>query len=150
MNVLEHIDDDCEAVRQVARILKPGGVAVIEVPAGPHLYDLYDEHLQHYRRYSVRMLASLAATAGLTIVERSHLGCFVYPGFALVKRWNQRRSAAAPAVKQRIVGADITRTGGSWPLRQLFRCEGWLGRLISFPFGIRCVLVCRRPPEQAS
>jgi SAM-dependent methyltransferase len=150
LNVLEHIENDREAVRQVARILRPGGIAVIEVPAGPHLYDLYDEHLQHYRRYSVSMLASLAATAGLTVVDQSHLGCLAYPAFALVKRWNQRLSAAQPVAKQRVVEANITRTRGSRLLQGLFRWEGWLGRFISFPFGIRCVLVCQRPPERTA
>ena len=41
LNVLEHIDDHSSAIAQVARVLKPGGVAVVEVPAGPHLYDTY-------------------------------------------------------------------------------------------------------------
>jgi ubiquinone/menaquinone biosynthesis C-methylase UbiE len=38
---LEHIEDDREAIKQVYRILKPGGVAVIEVPAGPQLFDIF-------------------------------------------------------------------------------------------------------------
>src|SRR5205085_10979289 len=51
LNVLEHIENDAGAMEQVARILKPGGAAVIEVPAGPHLYDVYDKVLMHFRRY---------------------------------------------------------------------------------------------------
>ena len=150
LNVLEHVENDREAVRQTARILKPGGVAVIEVPAGPHLFDVYDEHLQHFRRYSQSALKSLAVAAGLTIVEASHLGCLAYPAFALVKRRNQRFLAAHPEAKQRLVEASITRTTESGLLRLLFRCEDWLGRRMSFPFGIRCVLVCRRPLEAAA
>jgi SAM-dependent methyltransferase len=37
LNVLEHIHDDQSALHQVYRILKPGGLVVIEVAAGPHL-----------------------------------------------------------------------------------------------------------------
>ena len=37
LNVLEHIQDHEGALRQLYRILKPGGVVIIEVPAGPHL-----------------------------------------------------------------------------------------------------------------
>jgi SAM-dependent methyltransferase len=145
LNVLEHVEDDREAVRQTARILKPGGIAVIEVPAGPHLFDVYDEHLRHYRRYSLGGLTAMAVAAGLTIVERSHLGCLAYPGFALVKRRNQRYLAAHPDAKKRLVEGNITGTSGSRLLRLLFRGEEWLGRHVSFPFGIRCVLVCQRP-----
>jgi SAM-dependent methyltransferase len=49
LNILEHIEDDVRAVRHIYRILRPGGVAVIEVPAGPHLYDIYDRKLLHFR-----------------------------------------------------------------------------------------------------
>jgi SAM-dependent methyltransferase len=150
LNVLEHIEDDGGALRHVARVLKPGGIAIIEVPAGPHLYDVYDEHLQHHRRYSADALAALARAAGLAVIERSHLGCLAYPPFALVKRRNRRRLAAHPVVKQQIVKASIAGTSGSGMLRLLFRFEGWLGRRISFPFGIRCVVVCRRPSEAAA
>jgi len=148
LNVLEHIDNDREAMRQVVRILKPGGIAIIEVPAGPHLYDVYDEYLQHYRRYSSASLASLMSTVGLEVLRQSHLGCSVYPAFAIVKRRNRR--AADPAAKRRIVESRIRQTRASVALKQLLRLEGWLGRLCSFPFGIRCVAVGRKPLEPAT
>ena len=42
LNVLEHIEDDVAPTKHIARMLKPDGVAVIEVPAGPELFDDYD------------------------------------------------------------------------------------------------------------
>jgi SAM-dependent methyltransferase len=145
LNVLEHIEDDREAVRRVAGILRPGGVAIVEVPAGPRLYDVYDEYLQHHRRYSASALASLLSDAGLTLLEQSHLGCTVYPAFALVKHWRRRMAAADPAVKRRVVEASIQNTRGSVLVRGLLTCESWLGRYVSFPFGIRCVAIGRKP-----
>ena len=53
LNVLEHIERDDLALAQLHRILKPGGVLVLEVPAGPGLYDGYDAYLMHYRRYAM-------------------------------------------------------------------------------------------------
>jgi len=146
LNVLEHIGHDLDAMRQVARILRPGGIAVVEVPAGPHLYDAYDEHLQHYRRYSASSLRSLLASAGLTIVDQSHLGVFAYPGFIAVKRRNQRfLNAADSDVRRQLVETEIRQTRGSRLLRGVLRVEAWLGRFVSFPFGIRCVAVGRKP-----
>jgi SAM-dependent methyltransferase len=146
LNVLEHIDNDREAVRQVVRILKPGGIAIVEVPSGPHLYDVYDEYLKHYRRYSSASLAALMSKEGLEILQQSHLGCSVYPAFAMVKRRNQR-NATDPAAKRRIVESRIRQTRASIVLKQLLRFETWLGRRCSFPFGIRCVAVGRKPFE---
>src|SRR5436190_884124 len=81
LNVLEHIDDDELALRQIFRILRPGGFAHIEVPAGPGLYDIYDEQLMHHRRYRRSELLERARRAGFSIVRSTHLGVFVYPAF---------------------------------------------------------------------
>src|SRR3979411_1354841 len=59
LNVLEHIEDDAAAARHIARMLKPGGVAVIEVPAGPELFDDYDRELKHFRRYTLQNICSV-------------------------------------------------------------------------------------------
>ena len=64
LNVLEHIENDVAATRHIARMLKPGGVAVIEVPAGPELFDDYDRQLQHFRRYTLPGLCKVIEGAG--------------------------------------------------------------------------------------
>ncbi|MFI5245849.1 MAG: methyltransferase domain-containing protein, partial [Gemmatimonadales bacterium] len=145
LNVLEHIEDDRGALREVARILRPGGVAVIEVPAGPKLYDVYDEYLRHHRRYSASGLARSLEEAGLTRLERSHLGCLLYPAFALAKHRNQRATADDVESKRRSVEASIAQTRRSAVVRVVLHAEAWLGRHVSFPFGIRCVAVARKP-----
>ena len=144
LNVLEHIEDHHAAVGHVARILKPGGIAVVEVPAGPHLFDAYDEFLQHKRRYTARGLADLLHAHSLAIVSASHLGWTVYPGFAFVKRRNQQRAAATPEARQRIVEANIAGTRSSVIMRSLMQIEAALGRIVSVPFGIRAVAVARK------
>lgn len=77
LNILEHIENDAAALQQTYRILKPGGFAVIEVPAGPHLYDIYDKTLMHYRRYKLSNLCELAKRQGFKIITKSHLGFFL-------------------------------------------------------------------------
>jgi len=69
LNVLEHIEDDALALHQVYRILKPGGIAVIQVPANQRLYDVYDLLLMHHRRYSLRELRQIAQKAGFQIAK---------------------------------------------------------------------------------
>jgi SAM-dependent methyltransferase len=145
LNVLEHIKDDQGAVAQVFRILKPGGVAVVEVPAGPHLYDAYDEFLQHERRYTAAALRTLLEACGLAVVEASHLGFSVYPAFAMVKRRNQRLGAASPEAKRQVVEANIRQTRASALLSAALVAEAALGRLVSYPAGIRVVAVARKP-----
>lgn len=142
LNVLEHINDDAAAVRQVYRILKPGGIAVIEVPAGPHLYDVYDKLLLHCRRYSLTALCSLMENVSFQITEQSHLGFFAYPGFWLVKQRNRRLLSQEKALQRRIVEQNIRDTGNSRLLSLIMRVELALGRWVSYPFGIRCLVTC--------
>jgi 2-polyprenyl-3-methyl-5-hydroxy-6-metoxy-1,4-benzoquinol methylase len=51
-NVLEHIEDDSEAIIKLFNILRPGGGLGIFVPANMFLYSNIDSKLGHYRRYS--------------------------------------------------------------------------------------------------
>ena len=145
LNVLEHIKDDRGAVAHVARVLKPGGVAVIEVPAGPHLYDPYDEHLQHERRYTSRTLRALLERGGLQVVELSHLGFSVYPAFVRVKRRNQKLGATSVEARRRVVESNIQSTKSGMLLGWALRIEAMVGRWVSYPIGIRVVAVARKP-----
>ncbi len=144
LNVLEHIDDDKAAVQQIYRILKPGGIAIIEVPAGPHLYDIYDKMLLHRRRYTLSGLLDLVHKTGFDVLKQSHLGFFVYPGFSMIKRKNKHLSLSDDSAIQEIVEKDIKNTGDSRLLKFLMQIELLLGRWISYPFGIRCLVTCTK------
>lgn len=145
LNVLEHIEDHQEAVRQVARILKPGGIVVVEVPAGPQLYDVYDKFLRHYRRYRASEVRQILADGGLTVVSQSHLGSLPYPAFAFIKRRNRRWLNAPEQVQQAIVERAIRDSGHGGFLKWTTAVEEWLARWVDFPIGIRCVAVAVKP-----
>lgn len=68
-NVFEHIEDHVGALKQVATHLRPGGKAVIFVPAGPIAFGKLDRELGHYRRYTVASLRQAMQDAGLEWVE---------------------------------------------------------------------------------
>lgn len=145
LNVLEHIDDDFQALRELHRILKPGGMAHIEVPVGPACYDLYDEVLMHYRRYRLSELQKKCQLAGFSIERATHLGFLLYPAFWAVKKKNRLRNKNLDLFKKRdIVVRQIKATDRNWLLEELFRFEMRLGRLFAFPIGIRAVLRLKR------
>lgn len=68
-NVFEHIEDHVSALKQVTNHLRPGGKAVIFVPAGPIAFGKLDQELGHYRRYTVATLRQAMQDAGLEWVE---------------------------------------------------------------------------------
>jgi len=140
LNVLEHIDDHEQALNELFRILADDGIAHVEVPAGPHLYDIYDEHLMHYRRYQLKDLVSLAKKIGFSVLKATHLGFAVYPAFWWTKMRNRRKLKIAAEEKARLVAQLIRKTRSSLPMNVLMNLETSIGRFVSYPWGIRCVV----------
>ncbi|MFF5212928.1 class I SAM-dependent methyltransferase [Streptosporangium sp. NPDC000396] len=67
MNVLEHIEEDVEALRSLAKVTLPGGRIIIWVPGYMQLYGDFDRKVGHVTRYTPATLRSTVSKAGLDI-----------------------------------------------------------------------------------
>jgi glycosyltransferase involved in cell wall biosynthesis len=67
LNVLEHIEDDLGALRNIRSMLQQGGRAVILVPQDQSIYNSLDEELGHFRRYSEEQLRQRMTEAGFHV-----------------------------------------------------------------------------------
>jgi 2-polyprenyl-3-methyl-5-hydroxy-6-metoxy-1,4-benzoquinol methylase len=148
-NMLEHVADDQQALTEIRRILVPGGLAALVVPFGHNLYDYYDRFLGHERRYRAAELATKAMGAGLEVVRVEHLGQLLYPPFWLVKKRNRmlrerlRGDALRAQVEQDIAGTTNSRLGAmACDVEKRLTRRG-----IRFPFGIRELVVLRKPAK---
>jgi len=61
LNVLEHIENDEQAIENCRQFLKTGGSLVVLVPAYAFLFSAIDRHLHHYRRYTSKNLSNLVS-----------------------------------------------------------------------------------------
>ena len=68
-DILEHIDEDYLAAAEIARVLAPGGTALIAVPCDMALWSAHDEEVGHVRRYARPDLVNLIQKAGLTVED---------------------------------------------------------------------------------
>jgi len=69
VEVLEHIEDDVEALRKWTQYLAPAGTAIISVPAHRKLWGKADEWAGHVRRYDRADLVNLLKQAGFDEIE---------------------------------------------------------------------------------
>jgi SAM-dependent methyltransferase len=69
INVLEHIEEDAEALRRLAGLVEPGGRVVMFVPGYQQLYGEFDRVVGHVRRYTPATLTSAFTRAGLQPVD---------------------------------------------------------------------------------
>lgn len=141
LDVIEHIDDDVGSLRAMRALLRPGGQAVITVPAFMFLWTEFDEINAHKRRYTRGELDAKLRQAGFSVERISYFNTLLFPLVVLVRALNRlfRRSGADDlSLPNRYANAALT---------GLFGCEKWLLRYLSFPFGVSILAVARRAPE---
>ncbi|HSW51172.1 MAG TPA: glycosyltransferase [Bryobacteraceae bacterium] len=83
LNVLEHVEDDVAALRNIHRVLEPGGRAIILVPFGPELFGRLDQSLGHHRRYTREQLRDRLIAAGLLVDRMVDFNRVSRPGWFL-------------------------------------------------------------------
>lgn len=99
VNVLEHIEDDGEALRQICQMLEPGGRLVLWVPAHPGLYSSFDRLIGHYRRYRLRELRCELESAGFSVEEIKYANAVGAFAWWLTARMLRRDPTRGPGVK---------------------------------------------------
>ncbi|MBI4878083.1 MAG: class I SAM-dependent methyltransferase [Planctomycetes bacterium] len=143
---LEHLEDDAGALSEVARVLKPGGVAFFSVPAYQFLYANNDRVAHHRRRYTRSGLRRKVERAGLEVVKATYVNVVLFPLILPAVLLIKLRERLLPR-------PDDQRTNlSSTPPRPLnallawiFGGEGrWLRR-VSAPCGHSLALVARKP-----
>jgi len=73
LNVLEHIADDVEVLRSMARLVRQGGKVTLVVPAFPSAMSQFDRSIGHYRRYTLASMRAALSAAGLDIEELRYI-----------------------------------------------------------------------------
>jgi 2-polyprenyl-3-methyl-5-hydroxy-6-metoxy-1,4-benzoquinol methylase len=88
MDVLEHVEDDVQLLRQYTESLPHDGLAAITVPAFQFLWSGHDVFLEHYRRYTRATLNEVVAKAGLEVVRSRYFFGLLFPAVVALRLAN--------------------------------------------------------------
>jgi SAM-dependent methyltransferase len=139
LDVLEHLDDDGMALREASRLLKPGGLLVITVPAMPSLWGGQDLISEHRRRYTKDSLRQLLESSGLSEFRITYFNTLLLPITAAV-RWSRRVRGKADQPRSDF---DDNRPG---PLNEIlalvFSSERFLINRAPLPAGASLLATC--------
>ena len=78
-DVIEHIDDDIAALREIHAALKPDGLLIASVPQHKFLWSRYDEIGHHFRRYEMPELRRRLEETGFRIIETTSFNALLLP-----------------------------------------------------------------------
>jgi SAM-dependent methyltransferase len=139
LDVVEHLDDDVAGLSEMRRVLRPGGRALLFVPAFMFLWGVQDDVSHHRRRYTLRGLRRTVRAAGFEVERATYANLsFFAPIFA--GRMLMRATGLRPASENNInVGAL------NGVLGRVLGAESKLLRHINFPFGVSALCVARLP-----
>ena len=138
LDVLEHIEQDQEALNSLVSMARPGGYVLVTVPAHPILWGEHDRRLHHIRRYRRRELKRICAATGCETRFITAFNTILSP-IAVTLRLLERIAPISFGNQERMPPGPLNRLLG-W----LFALEGPIVRRMPLPFGVSYAAILQR------
>jgi 2-polyprenyl-3-methyl-5-hydroxy-6-metoxy-1,4-benzoquinol methylase len=139
LDMIEHVKDDAESLKALARMLKPNGTLIIFTPAFQFLWGWQDEISHHYRRYTAPDLRAKIEAAGLKIEKLTYANTLLFPMI-----WAGRNVLKITGHEGATSENDLHPSWSNGILKSIFSAELPLLRHINMPFGVSLLCVARK------
>jgi methionine biosynthesis protein MetW len=150
LDVIEHNQDDLSILREMHRVLAPGGHAIITVPAFMWLWSHNDDINAHVRRYTAGELRRKLLAAGFRVRRLAFNNFFVFP-MAAAMILLRRRRGQEPELASHHLSQDeyqVEMEPASPPVNALLTVVGWLEaqllRWINLPVGTSMIVIAEK------
>jgi len=138
MDILEHLEDDLNGIRQFHQALRKGAILLLTVPAFKSLWGLQDVVTGHKRRYSRNEILMKLREGGFEILRSSYFNCFLFLPIFLARRLIFLFGLKIKSENE-INSAPI-----NFLFKAIFSIEPYILKYFSFPFGVSIFCIAQK------
>jgi len=138
LDVVEHLDGDLAGLKEMRRVLRRGGYALLFVPAFMFLWGVQDDVSNHRRRYTLKELKRVVREAGFEVKRATYVNLTFFAPI-LLGRLFMRATRLRPESENNLTIGFLNGVLG-----KLLGAESVLLRHLNFPFGVSIICVARR------
>ncbi len=140
LDVLEHIQDDVKTMKITYKLLKPGGIFIVAVPAYKFLWSTHDEALHHRRRYHSLEIKQKIKDSGFKLLKHTHFVALLFFPIAAVRLMsNFVRRTAYPKTHYVPISKKLNDL-----FSYFLKIESKLIEKLYLPFGTTLVVVAKK------
>ena len=138
LDVVERLDDDLAGLREMQRVLRPGGRVLLFVPTFMFLWGLQDDVSHHRRRYRLPELRRVLEQAGFEIERTTYANITFFLPILLARKLMRVTGIKAESEN------NINVSAFNGLLGSLLGAESLVLRFMNIPFGVSGLCVARK------
>jgi SAM-dependent methyltransferase len=144
-DVIEHIEEHEEAIKEVNRVLKCDGYIFLTVPAFNFLWSKHDEINHHFRRYKLKDLKKILKENGFIVEYSSYFNFFLFFPIFIIRLF----SKVLPTKKRAdSTGSDFEKFSSTVINKLLYKIflseSALLKRKMNLPFGVSAIIIGKK------